>query len=114
MRNEGKRDYGFFAPFFAFAESAIRVESAFFTESAMRVESAIFIESLIAGVADGAIAGGVAESVFAASSPFEQAASATTAATRAKRFIVLSPKRVRLCEQRWSVDAIQVLVACLT
>jgi hypothetical protein len=49
----------------------------------MRIESAMRIESLIAG---GAAAGGV-ESV-AALSAFEQAATAITAATRAKRFIL--------------------------
>jgi hypothetical protein len=75
-------NYGFFVLLFA-AESAARVESALRTESAIRVESAMCIESLIAG--GGAMAGGVVS--VAALSAFEQAATAITAATRAKRFI---------------------------
>jgi hypothetical protein len=96
------RDYGFFLPlpFFAFfTESATRVESAFFTESAMRTESAIRIESLIAG---GAAAGGVVS--FAALSALEQAATAITAATKAKRFILVFSSEVLGFEQRWSLE----------
>jgi hypothetical protein len=88
------RDYGFF--FVAGAFVAALVESAFFVESAfIAVESILWVLSIfmpvsVAGVVVGAGAiAGVVVSLFAFSFD-EQAASTSTAATRAKRFIEIS------------------------
>jgi hypothetical protein len=82
------RDYGFF-PFFVIFEVAAAMLSAFFMLSAFMTESILCEVSIAAaGAGAGAIAGVVVS--FAASSDFEHAVTASTAATKARRFMKFS------------------------
>jgi len=79
------RDYGFFFDIF----EAAAMLSAFLMLSAFIVESILCEVSIAAaGAGAGAIAGVVVS--FAASSDFEHAVTASTAATKARRFMKFS------------------------
>src|SRR5256885_765340 len=108
--NPRKNKEGRCPPLFRLRGGGVGKGSPFFTESAIRIESAMRIESLIAG---GAAAGGVVS--VAALSAFEQAATAITAATRAKRFILFLLERSGLSRAALVRGRLtRVLVAGLT